>query len=178
MRRFNILDAVLLVAAIAVGLALCRTKLTNFLPPPPRGLLLPDRFRYARDSLLNVAPVLCACTGGCLILRLRRPRPPARLLADFPGSSAVVAASCVIALQTALMVLEIIGGARPDFVITPFSHNFYSNPGFAVVGAWSVVIVGGRWRFERSWIDWLGFALGLAWIGLVLALWGSFVLIR
>ena len=91
MRRFNILDAVLLVAAIAVGLALCRTKLTNFLPPAPRGLLLSDRFRYARDSLLSVAPVLCAFTGGCLILRLRRPRPPARLLADFPGSSAVVA---------------------------------------------------------------------------------------
>jgi hypothetical protein len=39
-------------------------------------------------------------------------------------------------------------------------------------------VLGGRWQFERSWIDWLGFALGIAWIGLVLALFGSFVLIR
>lgn len=86
--------------------------------------------------------------------------------------------TCVVTLETALMVLMIIGGARSDFVITPLSHNFYVNPGFAVVGAWSANILGGRWQFEQSWIDWLGFALGIAWIGLVLALFGSFLLIR
>jgi hypothetical protein len=69
-------------------------------------------------------------------------------------------------------------GARSDFVITPFSHNFCSNPGFAVVGVWSAIILGERWRFERSWIECLGFGLGVVWIGLVLALWGSFALLR
>jgi hypothetical protein len=178
MRKFNILDALLLVAAIAIGLALCRTRLTSFLPAPSGGPRLSDRFTYVRDSLYYAAPMLAVCTFACLIARLRRPRPPVTLLADFPGTSAVVAVSCALALETALMVIEIIGGTLSNFVITPFTHNFYANPGFAVVGAWSAIILGRRWRFERSWIDWLGFALGLAWIGLVLALWGSFLLLR
>ncbi len=178
MRRFNLLDAVLLVAAIAVGLALCRTSLTSFLPAPPRFVSLSDRFGYVRDSLLYVPPMLAACTVACLVLRLRTPRHPVRLLADYPGTSAIVAMSCAIALETTLMVLQIVGGARPDFVITPFSHNFYQSPGFAVIGAWSASILGGRWRFERSWIDWLGFVIGLAWIVLVVALYRSFALLR
>src|SRR5262245_9568879 len=94
LRRFNIFDAVLLVAAIAVGLALCRVSLVELLPPPAGRLSNSSRFRYVRDSLYYVPPVLVACTVGCLILRLRRPRPPLQQLADSPGTSAIIAVSC------------------------------------------------------------------------------------
>ena len=97
---------------------------------------------------------------------------------DFPGMSAVVAVATVIALKTALMVLLITAGTRSNFVVTPFAHGFYANPGYAVIGVWSGICFAGHWQFERSWIDWLGFALGLAWIGLVLVHWGSFALLR
>jgi hypothetical protein len=114
-------------------------------PPPTGGLRNLNHFQHVRDSLYYVPPVLIACTVTCLALRLRRPRPPLRQLVDFPGTSAVIAVTCVVTLQTALMALQFIGGTRSDFVITPLSHNFYVNPGFAVVGAWSVIILGGHW---------------------------------
>jgi hypothetical protein len=36
--------------------------------------------------------------------------------------------------------------------------------GTAVLSAWTVLLLGGRWRTERSWIDRSGRALGLCWI--------------
>jgi len=178
MRRFNILDVIVLVAAIALGFALCRTTLRSYLPSPPRGLFNLARFTYVRDTLPYAAPVLVSSMIACLIMRLRGPRPADGRLFECPGVVAVVVVTCVIALEAALTVLQIAAGTRSDFLVTPFAYGFYVNSGYAVLGAWTELCLSGRWQFECSWIDWLGFALGLAWIGLVLAYWGSFTLIR
>jgi hypothetical protein len=36
--------------------------------------------------------------------------------------------------------------------------------GYAVAAVWLVLAVSGRWRPEKSWIDWLGWVLGAIWI--------------
>jgi len=33
-----------------------------------------------------------------------------------------------------------------------------------VAGAWLIMILGGRWRPARGWIEWFGRALGVAWL--------------
>lgn len=44
--------------------------------------------------------------------------------------------------------------------------SFGTPAGFAVAATWAVLAASGRWRPEKSWIDRLGRALGLTWIGI------------
>jgi hypothetical protein len=180
MRKFNILDAAILIAAVAVGLALCRTSLRDLLPTPasPGTRLTGQQLINIRMSLLLVAPVLAPCTIACLILRFRGPHLPVRRLVDFPGPAAIVVVTCVMALEIILTASMIAWGVRPNFLVTPFSYVTCTNPAWAVLGSWLVIFLGGRWEFERSWLHRLEFGLGLAWIGLALAFWGHFALYR
>ncbi len=36
--------------------------------------------------------------------------------------------------------------------------------GMAIAAAWLILFVGGRWRMRWNWREWLGLALGTAWI--------------
>ena len=42
-------------------------------------------------------------------------------------------------------------------------------PGPAVAGAWITMVVSGRWRRSRDWVEGLGMAIGACWIALTLA---------
>ena len=42
--------------------------------------------------------------------------------------------------------------------------SFASPCGYAVAAVWLVLVVSGRWRPEKSWIDRLGRALGVIWV--------------
>ena len=42
--------------------------------------------------------------------------------------------------------------------------SFGTPAGYAVAATWVVLAASGRWRPEKSWVDRLGRALGLAWI--------------
>jgi len=167
-----------LIVAIAVGLALCRTTLSSFLPSPPPGLLNADAFTRLRDSLPYVVTFLATCTIACLVIRLRPPRPAFGRIFDSPGMAAVTAATLVLVLEFATMILLIVSGTRSNFVGSPIGFGHITEPGSAVAGAWSVLCMGGRWTFERSWVDWLGFGLGIGWVGVTLVWWGGFVLLR
>jgi hypothetical protein len=49
----------------------------------------------------------------------------------------------------------------------PFLHTAIQMPrlaGFVVAGAWIALVLAGRWRAERSWIDRLGRGIGVFWI--------------
>ncbi len=41
----------------------------------------------------------------------------------------------------------------------------------AVLAAWLVLMVSGRWRREPGWIDATGVGLGIIWIGLMMNDW-------
>jgi len=46
-----------------------------------------------------------------------------------------------------------------------------SEIGCAVAAVWAVQVIGGRFRAEPSWIDRLGRALGVFWIGMIPFAW-------
>jgi hypothetical protein len=54
--------------------------------------------------------------------------------------------------------------AMPPFANAPMEELV----GAAVLGAWSVMAISGRWKSQPSWIDRTGRVLGIIWIGLFL----------
>jgi hypothetical protein len=188
-RRFTLLDALVLVATTAVGLALARTF---------SGMVFPTSasFLYGGASpgpLPGVAPltrwivfswpVVAMATLALVALRLRGPRPPRRRLFAPPGVSACVVASAVVGFGAISTVLSCI----VNFFRAPLPRTFVElaedgafrqmfwaihamvddSVGFAVAAWWIAMALAHRWRPERSWIDRAGRVVGVLWIVLL-----------
>jgi hypothetical protein len=110
--KFTIFDAMIVVAATAMGFALLRSLLT-------------EGFLFRQESVITrtvyiaqcanqlVFPFLTAWTFAFLVMRLRQPRPPLRRLARQPGMAACSAASLVLIVAlSAIVIPEIIWSVR------------------------------------------------------------------
>jgi hypothetical protein len=95
-RKFSILDAMILVAASALGLALIR-----FLYATGRYLSMgrPWYAFVAQYTVEATVPFLITWTLAFLVLRLRQPRPRLRRLLRQPGMVACGAAVVAIAFE-------------------------------------------------------------------------------
>lgn len=175
-RRFNLVDSMILTAAVAIA---C-------MPPWPGYLLhIPTRLRAWGDWAghiagrqvvpdfvgVSVGPMLAkdvmnfatgllsgpllGLTPAVIWLRLRRPRPSPPALLGQPGFAA-----CLAALAGFVTFLE----------ANYFGANLgiEATVGGAVAAAWALLAVGGWWAPERSWIDRLGRAVGACWIAVAL----------
>jgi len=171
-RRFGLADAMILIIALGLGLALARPAITgiaNIAGSDPHWRLQTVRGAIGLVRILNIVLLyfLCFLLPAFLILRLRRPRPALRSLIYQPGFIAcalpvfVVLASLPLGLipfsTRAGQVIEIVGqvlmvGAAPL--------------------AWVLLILSRRWKPEPSWIDRLGRILGVLWIVCSAALYG------
>jgi hypothetical protein len=184
-RPFTVLDAMILVAATAVGIWLGRSTqdfVTSDWPvvewPDYWGKDAGTAYQETRWFLHRVSlaalPVAWPWTLALLVLRLRRPRPPVRRLIRQPGFAAGVAVTVVtaaIALGgfSTLAELTLWGVGRRghgiyDFV---FGHLCDDRPqpcGPAVASAWGVLAVGRMCRREPGWIDRTGAVLGAYWV--------------
>jgi hypothetical protein len=173
-RRFTMLDILVLVAATAVGLASARWY------PAVEGLRtstrpLNDRIANAVYLASNVTvPLLLAWSVADLILCLRGPRPPIRRLARQPGAIAALVATAVGVFDLAVVIAGVASHPGHTMTFVARVRIMASNapmviaPG--VFGAWMTLALCGLWRPDRSWLDRFGRVLGLAWIGLSLAL--------
>jgi len=168
-RRFTLADAMILVAATAVGLALAPVLATS---GRARGMAL----KLDQHALMGL---LISWTIALLVLRLRRPRPRLRRLAVQPGFIAGAAASATLAmlgpligLASYLSTLKGRGGDVRDLVVL-----IIPQVGFAVAGAWLAVALSGRRRPEPGWIDGLGRFVGALWLVGTGVLW-TIVLVR
>src|SRR5262249_5207283 len=95
-RRFRLADALILVGATAVGLAVSRLlapdltlrQFSEYVTKPPDGgwSLTSVCQLTAELSAIAVIPGLVGWTLACLLLRLLRPRPPWRRLSRQPGT--------------------------------------------------------------------------------------------
>lgn len=171
-RRFTLLDAMILIASTAAGLAGVR-------------YYYPDNFiDFGRSSIpwgiwvinwmVGSLPLFLAWTLAFVVLRVRKPRPTIRRLSRQPGLVAGLAVSLILAGGTMTFAGVYVvdqstfhhikallyrggywGGATR---IIPFCF------GPAVATAWMVLILGGRWRPEPSWIDRFGRLLGGFWV--------------
>jgi hypothetical protein len=178
-RPFNLLDAIILVAATALGFAGMRLCREIGIP-----------YAYAERPIFRgfytVSPLLAAWTVAVPFLALRGPRPRLRRLARQPGLAACVSAALVIVAEIAFPFLR--------YLVAPPGWRVYSDrlheilqimarvipakngydyffallwvriAGYAVAAAWIILALSGGSRSQPSWIDRLGRILGTFWI--------------
>jgi hypothetical protein len=164
-RKFGLLDAMIVVAAMAVWLAATRhlASKTNQrslgYDGHPRHLI-----HFAHDL---ISGLLFLLSLACLLIRLRPPRPARRRLWCQPGFAACAAAVLGMVIQAMHFVIfmhtRLAGWGWYLFVMQVFWRN-WTFCGPAVAGAWLALIVAGCWRAERSGIDRLGRVLGACWL--------------
>ncbi len=167
-RPLTLVDLMILVAATALG---CAGILRFGITAGELSSLFADVIagRWSGELGLQLAilslPFGLAWTLALIALRLRRPRPPWRILARQPG----FLAACMAGLAFAGLLLPLLGGillgvAPSDRVQVLAAASFGLAAAAMLSGAWLTLIVTRRWRAERSWPDRLGRALGAYWI--------------
>ncbi|MFI5457031.1 MAG: hypothetical protein ACHRXM_16420 [Isosphaerales bacterium] len=190
-RKFALVDATVLVAAMALAFVPIRLFLRNF------GEDFPDNLSaavsLAKDGVLDVGFfVHCFLVYPALtlslalwLLRMRKPRPVLRRTFRQPGMAACTAALVSMILILIGFMVESVYGFRLGLMVPPpwDPANFaalWTNQsnwiGNAVAGAWTSLWLSGAWRSEPSWIDRAGRGLGTYWVAdCILLGWVSFM---
>ena len=170
-RKFTLVDAMLLIMWSAIGIALVRAILPNISAiimsiladlahPPKQGeSATSDAWKVA---LLAGSPLLAAWTVALLLARLGRPRPHLRRVLRQPGAVACAVATLAMAVD-ATWIIPI--WVRKAPLMAAYSFVCHVDVGFAVLGSWAVLVLSGRCRPEPSWIDRAGRIIGAIWIG-------------
>lgn len=182
-RRFTLRDTMVLVVATALGLALARwpyarlRETSTYLPTaiaspqPPATLQNESLVRAIIGTATQLStlfyPSVMTFSVAILILSLAQPRPRLRQVFRQPGVAACAAAVLACFVSFLLLTSDTIW-ARNKSVFSAVGVNYWlsssRSAGFAVVGAWIVLALGGRWQSGRSWIDHTGRALGICWL--------------
>jgi hypothetical protein len=175
-QRFSLIDAMVLIAELALGFRLIRgLSLGRFLikydpvgPMSPR-YLAPwtrlDWFDWAVQTALNrfyfVLPILATLTVAVVLLRLRPPRPRLARLLRQPGIAASVAATSAIALW-----VPAVGAWATRRNLDEYQSLVFLtiSAGSAVASCWTILLIGGRWRPDPGWGDRVGRVLGIVWL--------------
>jgi hypothetical protein len=157
-RRFHLSDAMLLTAAVALGLA--TTQFMSGLPP-----YIDNPWLYA-DVLACWVAIFVGLTLP--FLRFRAPRVPWQQLVRQPGFVACLALNASLLFRLILyadMLAWPPPGSRSSGWWGFLGFLVYSNQNAcSVVAAWVTLAACGLWRPEASWPDRLGRALGVFWL--------------
>ena len=170
-RRLNLSDLVILVAASAFGVLILRTErevratgmnITRHLVPS-----------WTLTIGLEVSPFLLPTAAGLLIARLLRPRPPWRRIFRQPG---VVACLTILVSMASFILLrfgDLLTAKSKGIPTIGFEIQFFlwnsMFTGKDVALAWSILALARAWRPEPSWIDRAGRGFGFLSILLWLA---------
>jgi hypothetical protein len=184
-RRFTLLDAIVLVAAVATGLGLSRAWKhyadMRTMYSSAISLDQPSVFTTYSVHAVRYWPVVAMMGPALLLLRLRQPRPPRRRLFAPAGLVACAVATIMAILVSVWESLTYLffcasidrGWFKFDDVVVMnlvlTATGALSSPtvSFGVAAAWCSQALAGRWRAERSWIDRAGRVVGVLWLLLV-----------
>jgi hypothetical protein len=173
-RPFTLIDAMILVAATAVGFGILRDWAAPAIWYPwPRLRSIVD-FTHVVLGMMNLYWTI-AVVG----IRLRRPRPSLRRLGRQPGFVAGVAVLLMTLIYNLLRLYMILGPRRVLWErLYAFVLNLSSVQSIApaVAVAWMVLAVSGRWRPDSGWIDRLGRCVGFLWLGLLVMIFVKIML--
>jgi hypothetical protein len=165
------MDLLILIGGVAVGSAIFRCTETYS--------MVADDFAGDVDAgrvvgiLMGIAgaasPFLLALSGTLVVLLLRRPRLPWKRLTRLPAATVamvtVVSALLLISFGTTSVVIGLMrGGQLSDSAHLYFFGQWDAFVGSALVGAWSIQLLSGRWRPEACWLDRFGRVLGAGWV--------------
>jgi hypothetical protein len=180
-RGFRLSDAMILLAGVAVALSAGSHLLVlpaDMLARLSREALAhredliahwPVFWSATHDSLRNTLwygfqvaeTFLFSMTPAFFILRLRRPRPPLRVLLRQPGTVAAIA-----------MIFGLFWGTGCPLALFPDQVDSMTAASVAIGGAvaagWGILALSRRWQAERGWVDRLGRILGCMSIGTAL----------
>jgi len=167
-RRFTLRDGMILVAASALSFVMV-SSLWRISGPSP------TLWQYANSFLLFG---LVALTPAVLALRLIRPRPTVQKLCRQTGFAALLISSVIMSIT--FIILGSIslalwikgrrlpplppGGTTDPFWWANLLLNSASEVGPAVVAGWVLLVLSGRRRPGRDWLEFAGRAIGTGWI--------------
>ena len=154
-RRWNILDSLILVSAMAIGLTLARWWYHH------PGFVNPAELNVQSISEI-IAWLFLPMTPALIAVRLRKPRPRWRRAIRQPG----LQANLVICLATASGLLGSRWGDKPEWsgLLTVIGVGQVDLVGPMLIAGWVLTALSGARRPEPSTIDRLGRAAGWAWI--------------
>jgi len=174
-RKFTLIDAIVLIAATAIGLVPIRyAYASGFFSVSAEVSAYEWYWLFAVGSYPVVVPILVAWSFALCALRLLQPRPRLRRLFRQPG----MAATSAILLTLLLTVLKLCGSCGLNnliydqiiktsderivfetlYVVTSTQLSALCD---TVLAIWMVLSLARFWRPEPSWIDRAGRALGI-----------------
>ncbi len=163
-RPFGLGDAMILIAALALGLALAGPGIIIIADsirttPPKQFRTLAGAVSLGRFLNVIVLNFLFFLMPAFLILRFRRPRPKLRALICQPGFAACAAPVALLLVASPLAL----------FAPTGLAGEVIENGGqilsvLAAPLAWVSLIATRRWGPEPGWIDRLGRIVGVLWM--------------
>jgi hypothetical protein len=180
LRQLTLLDAMILVAATAIGARSLQViwSLLNVshLASPLDGRPFLGVLVRAPHAIVAAVPVIAAWTVALPALWVRRPRPPLHRLVVQPGMAACTAAILALGISALNYLAEVVALAVAAGQPVSFGDRGMwgsicmgwierpSGVGIAVAAVWSWLILGKRWRPQPTSLDRLGRALGVYWL--------------
>ena len=164
LRPFTVGDAMILIIALATGLAMARPFIRSLafrIRSVPSGYFWAPGTAFKLGLTLDTI-LLCFLfflLPAFVILRLKRPRTPLRSLICQPGFAAC-AAPCAVFLASLPFALVAYSGLAGRVIADGSRVVLVA----AAPLAWVSLIATRRWCPERSWIDRLGRILGALWM--------------
>ena len=164
-RKLGLLDAMILVAAIAVWLAAIR-----YFGPASRAfesnpIWMPGEGGWARLLPRQICLLLFVLSLAIVLIGFRSPRGGRRRLFSQPGLTACASAVLGVLVHafSEAVYHHVALSNWLNFLPWAFLYRWpYAGP--AVAGAWLTLCWTGRWRAERTAIDRLGQVIGVCWL--------------
>lgn len=171
-RKFTLIDAMVLIVAIAAALVPIRPLLEEFLSPEVRSP--GDVLLLGLTVSVMLQPLALTLSLALGLLRLRKPRPRLRRVFRQPGMAACTAAFvCTLVILFMLLIINLLiylnfrdyaSGLIFSLNVEDHWRVPLSFTGLAVSAVWTVLWLAKAWRPEPSWIDRSGRALGIYWV--------------
>jgi hypothetical protein len=170
-RPFTLGDAMILIIALALGLAVARPAISSLafkIRSLPLNYFwsLGAALTLARNLNIIVFIFLNFLLPAFVIVRLKRPRAPLRWVIRQPGFAACAAPCAVFLASVPFALLNASGLAGRMIEISVRVLLIAAAP-----LAWVTLIATRRWYPEPSWIDRCGRFLGVLWMVSVPAIW-------
>lgn len=169
-RRFNLLDGMVMVAAIGLSLSWWQMFQASMRPRPSTNGPVSTSYSLTIRYLGASAPFLVTPTLALFFLRIVGPRPRYHDLVRSPGFLASAAGVLGLALAASSVLLNELGRmfvpGRPPLAFFYLTMRTVNYPAPVIAGAWLALGLMGGWRGRlfQDWIETLGTLVGFVWL--------------